>query len=95
MRIAFDLDNTLIPNPYPFPTEPMPVLARWLGGEPLRLGTVSLFGELRGLGHEVWIYTTSFRKPLNTRLVFACYGARVGRVINADGHRTLGRLVGR
>jgi hypothetical protein len=89
MRIAFDLDDTLIPGRIPFPVEPLP--PGWfryrLCTEPLRLGTVSLFNELRGLGHEVWVYTTSFRNSLATKLLFLGYGTRVTRVINGDVHR--------
>jgi hypothetical protein len=48
---------------------------------------VSLFNELWRLGHEVWVYTTSFRKPVATKLLFLGYGTRVARVINGDVHR--------
>ena len=89
MRIAFDLDDTLIPGAYPFATEPPPrgLLAWWLQPEPLRRGTVQLFRELWQAGHEVWLYTTSLRKPLETKIAFYSYGARVRKVINDDIHR--------
>ena len=88
MRIAFDLDNTLIPGRTPFKTEPPPrgLLRRHLPVEPLRLGTVWLFLHLRQLGHETWIYTTSFRRPLAIRLSFWAYGAPVRGVVNQDAH---------
>ena len=74
MRIAFDLDDTLIPGRSPFDLEPVPAgWRRWLCTEPLGLGTVELFRALRHRGHQVWIYTTSFRTPLRTRLLFWGY----------------------
>jgi hypothetical protein len=88
MRIAFDLDDTLIPGRIPFEVEPLPESwwRRWLCSEPLRLGTVALFNDLWRQRHEVWIYTTSFRAPLATQLCFRGYGTRVGQVINGDLH---------
>lgn len=60
MRIAFDLDDTLIAPS--FPAEAVPLPARWLCRERLRQGTKELFRTLRGNGHELWVYTTSCRK---------------------------------
>lgn len=89
MRIAFDLDDTLIPGRIPFAVEPLPRgwWRRRLCIEPLRLGTVALFNELWDRKHEVWIYTTSFRSPRSVRRMFRGYGTRVARVINGDVHR--------
>jgi hypothetical protein len=89
MRIAFDLDDTLIPGRIPFDVEPLPRnwLRRRLCAEPLRLGTAALFNDLWRLGHEVWIYTTSFRGSFATKLFFRGYGTHVGKVINGDIHR--------
>ena len=88
MRIAFDLDDTLIPGEYRFPLEPRPrgLLSWWFTTEPLRLGTVEMFNVLRQRGHEVWIYTTSNRGPFATRAMFWCYGTDVRKVINDDVH---------
>jgi hypothetical protein len=70
-------------------------LRRWFCTEPVRLGTVQLFRQLRAARHEVWIYTTSFRRPLGVKLVFLAYGAPVDRVINQELHaRCVGRLGG-
>jgi hypothetical protein len=41
MRIAFDLDDTLIPCGKSFPVERPTLRARWLRMEPLRLGSTS------------------------------------------------------
>jgi len=88
MRIAFDLDDTLIPGSIPFDVEPAPagLLRRWFCREPLRLGTAVLFRALRQKGHQVWIYTTSFRTPLSTRLLFWGYRAPISGMINQDMH---------
>ena len=42
--------------------------------------------DLRDAGHEVWIYTTSFRDQFWTRLMFRAYGTRVTRMINQRDH---------
>ena len=91
MRIAFDLDDTLIPGEHKFPLEPAPrgLLAGLFCREPLRLGTVDLFTELRRQGHEIWIYTTSFRRPLAMKALFWYYGTSVGKVINEHMHQKL------
>ena len=86
MRIAFDLDDTLIPCGHRFATEPPTRRARWLGCEPLRKGTVELFRHLRARGWEVWVYTTSQRRPWSVRLQFWAYGLRLGGVVNQDRH---------
>ena len=86
MRIAFDLDDTLIPCEYRFPLERRPVLARLLGSEPLRAGSVALLRELRRRGVQLWVYTTSLRPPLSVWLQFLAHGVRLGGVINQDRH---------
>ncbi len=93
MRIAFDLDDTLIPCSYPFPVEPATRLARWLGAEPLRRGALGLLRRLRAHGCDVWVYTTSLRSPFGIRVQFWSYGIRLGGVVNGDRHarRSRGR----
>lgn len=86
MRIAFDLDDTLIPCRHPFPVERRPWLARLLGTEPLRLGAVALLQELRSWGCELWIYTTSCRSPWSIWIHFLSYGVRLRGVVNYDRH---------
>jgi hypothetical protein len=41
---------------------------------------------LRQSGWEVWIYTTSHRRPSAVRRWLWCHGIRVGKVINQDVH---------
>src|SRR5262249_57330349 len=86
MRIAFALDDTLIPCSFPFPVERPTFTARLLGAEPLRRGAVALLKQLRRQGCEVWVYTTSQRRPFSVRLQFWAYGVRLGGVVNSDCH---------
>jgi hypothetical protein len=92
MRIAFDLDDTLIPCEFAFPLEPRPRLARLFGTEPLRLGTVELCRLLRRRGWGVWVYTTSLRRPFSVWTQFWLHGVVLEGVVNHDRHvRTLGK----
>jgi hypothetical protein len=88
MRISFDLDDTLICYRDGTPCEPRlwwPL--RWLmKDEPLRRGARELAGELRRRGHELWIYTTSHRRPMWVRLWLRAHGIRVGGVVNGERH---------
>lgn len=88
MRISFDLDGTLICYGNQTPLEPR--LASWLrmlfSDEPLRAGTVAMLKTLRRQGHEIWIYTSSHRRPRAVRWSFAARGVRITRVINGAEH---------
>jgi hypothetical protein len=86
MHIAFDLDDTLIPCEFAFPLERSPWLARGLGLEPLRRGTVELCRLLRGRGHRLWVYTTSLRSPTSIRLTFLAHRIHLAGVVNQDRH---------
>ena len=86
-RVAFDLDGTLIPAPgEAMPIEALGLLARLVSSEPLRAGTTQLFRELQRQGHELWLYTTSFRNPLRLRLWFWAVGIHLNGVINQRIH---------
>jgi hypothetical protein len=92
MRIAFDLDDTLIPCGSAFAVEPPPLLARLLGAEPLRLGAAGLLRGLRRQGCQLWVYTTSLRSPLAVWTQFLAYGVRLAGIVNSQRHvRRLGR----
>ncbi len=70
----------------------MPWLFRWWVGEPLRLGAVALTRELAAAGHELWVYTTSYRGPLAVRWWLRFHGVPIRYVVNQTRHdRTVGR----
>ena len=88
MRISFDLDDTLICYQPHVPREPS---LSWLWrlavhDEPLRLGARALMRELVRLGHELNVYTTSYRSPMSVRLWLRGHGIRVREVINQTIH---------
>jgi hypothetical protein len=88
MRIAFDLDDTLIPvTSASFPVEaPSGLLWRWLAGEHFRIGAGALLRALRRHGCDIWVYTTSFRDPFYVRSLFWSYGVWASGIINQDVH---------
>jgi hypothetical protein len=87
MRIAFDLDGTLIPMPgSAMRLERLGIVSRLLSAEPLREGTSELFDRLRANGHEIWIYTTSLRSTGRLKLWLKVAGAPVAEVINQSRH---------
>jgi hypothetical protein len=65
MRIAFDLDDTLIPShPLAFAVErPRGFLGRLFATEHLRHGAIDLLHALRRRDCDVWVSTTSLRRP--------------------------------
>lgn len=88
MRIAFDLDDTLLPTTHDFPVE-MPSKKFWsyvFKYEPLRKGTFELFSQCKILNHEIWIYTTSFRSPIYIKRLFWLYNLKLDGVINQNIH---------
>jgi hypothetical protein len=94
MRIAFDLDNTLIRDQYPFPLEPES--QRWLlrlfGFEPLRKNTIQLMKSLQQSGDEIWIYTSSKRDVFYLRLLFRAQGIFLGGIVNLIIHQEKVRI---
>lgn len=88
MRVAFDLDNTLIRNDFDFPLAlaQRPFLQKLLQTESLRLGVRELFAFCRKQGWEVWIYTTSYRSPFYIRKMLWVYGLRADGIINQTRH---------
>src|SRR5262245_25677067 len=79
MRISFDLDDTLICYGAGIPCEPRPPWYKRVltTGEPLRYGARALMGALRSRGCELWVYTTSHRRPRSVKLWLRSYGVRV------------------
>lgn len=91
MRIAFDLDDTLLPCGRAFPTE-APTRPWVPFGEPLRRGARALLVSLREGGHELWVYTSSYRHPWRVRALFAAHGVGLDGVVTQRLHdRRFGR----
>ena len=88
MRLAFDLDNTLIRCGHNFPLETPqhPLLARLLSNEQLRHGIKALVADCRRRGWEVWVYTTSYRSAWRIRRLFWLHGIRLDGVVNQQRH---------
>jgi hypothetical protein len=94
MRIAFDLDNTLIRCGHAFPlsTPQRRMWARLLGGERLREGVKELTDYCQQQGWEVWVYTTSYRSAWHIRWLFWLHGIRLGGVVNQQRHNREARV---
>lgn len=88
MRIAFDLDDTLIPcgQRFPLATPARARLATLLGTEPLRAGAPAMLRRLQREGHEIWVYTSSYRSETWIRLTFWCHGVWLDGVVNQHRH---------
>lgn len=88
MRVAFDLDNTLIRSDFPFPlaVARLPLFQRLFGIESLRLGVHELFAFCRQQKWEIWIYTTSYRSPFYIRRLLWAYGLRADGIVNQARH---------
>lgn len=88
MKIAFDLDDTLIPCRHGFATE-RPLPCSHLGvffPETLRKGSQTLLQDLRKQGHEIWLYTTSQRSSRYLISWFWLLGIPLGGIINQKRH---------
>lgn len=89
MRLAFDLDNTLIRCGHDFPLERLQhnYLAWLLGRESLRQGIAELAEYCRQQDWEVWVYTTSYRSTWHIRKLFWLHGINLNGVVNQQRHR--------
>lgn len=88
MRIAFDLDNTLIRCGHDFPLEKPQrrLLAKLLSGEQLREGIKALTDYCRRQDWEVWVYTTSYRSAWHIRKLFWLHDISLDGVVNQQRH---------
>ncbi|MBC8085437.1 MAG: hypothetical protein H7Z21_19735 [Hymenobacter sp.] len=88
MRIAFDLDNTLIRCGYDFPlsTPHRRLWARLLGNEQLRHGAKELIDDCHRRVWKVWVYTTSYRSAWRIRQLLWLHGIRLDGVVNQQRH---------
>jgi hypothetical protein len=92
VRISFDVDDTLVCGPA-VPTEQfVPWWKRWWYPEPLRRGTRALMQQLQAGGHQLWIYTTSYRPARYLRGWFRSFGVPLFGVVNQARHE---QVVGR
>lgn len=88
MKIAFDLDDTLILSNSNLPVESprFSLVSNLLNIEKLRAGTRQIFNFCQQQGWETWIYTTSYRKRGYIWFLFWLYGIRLNGIINQSIH---------
>ncbi len=88
MRIAFDLDDTLIPCRYPFlvETPKRKLFSKFTSYESLRKGTKDIFYFCKQQNWQIWIYTTSYRSTFYIRKLFWLYGIKLDGVVNQSIH---------
>lgn len=87
MRVSFDLDEVLFVSPLTHKTEPeLRFPFNKIFKERVRAGTPVLIKELRKLGYEVWVYTSSFRTDTYIRGLFRMYHVKFDGIINAQRH---------
>jgi len=87
MRIAFDLDDTLIPTNHRFSvgSHSLGFPLNLFFKEELRVGAVKLMKKL-SQNHEVWIYTTSLRSAFYIKAWFYFWGVKLHQVVNNKIH---------
>ncbi len=85
MKIAFDLDGTLVRESHNFPLENQAVHEN-LSSEELREGTVGLWRQLREAGHELWVYTFSHREVDKIENLFRKYDLAIDGAVNYQIH---------
>lgn len=87
MIISFDIDDTLCPSTAELELEERTIWSKLLNAESLRKGTPKLFKELERKGHDIYIYTTSFRSIFYLRRTFIAYGLSPKKIINEKLNR--------
>lgn len=87
MRVAFDLDNTLIPTTTSFSVGSEVLGFPWnlFFKEPIRKNAPELLRKI-GTEHELWIYTSSLRSERAVKTWLFLWGVKVSTVLNLDGH---------
>ncbi|MBE9118587.1 hypothetical protein IQ249_22110 [Lusitaniella coriacea LEGE 07157] len=87
MKIAFDLDDTLIETTQKFAsgTEANSLFFKLFFKEKLRKGTKELLKSLEQ-DHELWIYTNSLREIAYIKRLFALIGVSLSGVVNSEIH---------
>ncbi|UZR96779.1 hypothetical protein [Chondrinema litorale] len=89
MRIAIDLDGTLVRGNYPFPLEKVAQEYEdiFLSRECLRAGICELYSYIKESNYEFWIYTFSFRKIEEIECLFKKYNVQLDGIINYMIHK--------
>lgn len=87
-KIAFDLDDTLIPTTSSFAigSQKSPFPLNLFFKEELRVGTVKLMQEL-SKEYDLWIYTTSLRSEIYLKLWFYSLGIKLDDIVNHQVHK--------
>lgn len=87
-KIAFDLDDTLIPTTTTFAvgSQNAPFPLKLFFKEELRVGTIALMKELSH-EYDLWIYTTSLRSEFYLKAWFYSMGVKLDGIVNAKIHR--------
>lgn len=87
MKISFDLDDTLILTDKDAVYEkPVKLFKAFFFKEKLREGIRELCKELKDLGYEICVYTTSERSIRYIKSLFDVYGIKLHSVINLQVH---------
>ncbi|MCO4781746.1 MAG: hypothetical protein KC646_05430 [Candidatus Cloacimonetes bacterium] len=87
MKIAFDLDDTLIPTTKEFHSGSA-YTCFWLRSffnERLRTGAIDLLKKL-SKEHDLWIYTSSLRNASYLKLWFRSFGISLQGIVNQTLH---------
>ena len=87
MKIAFDLDDTLVPTTTEFSVGANPISFPFnlIFKERLRSGSIELMKRL-SKHHDVWVYTTSCRPSWYVYAWFRLCGIKLGGIVNAPAH---------
>ena len=87
MKISFDLDDTLILTcKNAIFEKPVSRFKAFFFKEKLRKGIIDLCKELKALGYEICVYTTSERSIGYIKSLFSIYGIKLHSVINNKVH---------
>lgn len=86
MRIAFDLDGTLIDHRFEAEERSRKNWRFWEHQEYLRKGIQFLTNKLINEGHELWVYTSSYRSKGYIRRLFKRYNIRITGIVNQEIH---------
>lgn len=86
MRIAFDLDGTLIDHRFEAEERNRLNWRFWEEQEYLRKGIRLLASKLLSEGHELWVYTSSYRSKGYIRRLFKRYHIRITGIVNQPIH---------